>query len=195
MQQSCNDVKIMNSSAKDGEYKLWYPKQSVYLKIYCYNMSGNPSEYLTLPAGGASNYIYKGKGDQAYAGSCRGEFSKVRLILTSPVKILRTDTTFMRTTGSKCSPLRSNEIIGYGSAGGCSESRGTTGKFNIDLSGTLYQVPFDLAWQAAGFHPKMEDFRKSSDGKTISASCGGFCGFCNPSTGNHIPLDLPGNWF
>ena len=180
---------MMNPSAKDGEYRLWYPYKSKYLTIYCNDMTGNPSEYLTLPAGRASNYIYKGEGDKAYAGSCRGEFSKVRLMLGSQLKILRTDTAFMTTVGSHCTPLRGNEIPGYGSAGGC--KGGTTGHFKIDLSDTLYKIPESVYWTAGGTPPNMKNFVRSSDGKKISASCGGSCGFCNPSSGNqYIPLDM-----
>ena len=186
---------MMNSTSKDGEYELWYPETSVYLKIYCYNMTGNPSEYLTLPAGGISNYIYKGdpRNSETWGQPCRGEFSKVRLILTNPIRILRSDTTFMKTDKPKCSPLFQSDgkpigINGYGGAGDC--HGGWQGNFKIDLSGTPFKIPDDVWWKTGGSLAKVRRSVKYNNGKTVSAYCGGYCGSCVPSSGDVIPLDL-----
>ena len=57
----------------------------------------NPTEYLTLAAGAVSNYIYKGVPSNArnWGKECLGKFSKVRLVLSNPIKILRSDISFM----------------------------------------------------------------------------------------------------
>ena len=200
--QSCKNVKMINSAARDGEYELWYPRNSTFLKIFCHNITGAPTEYLTLPAGGATNYVYKGgpSNSPTWGKSCRGEFSKVRLLLTNPLRILRSDTTFMTTDEPDCSPLLRNngdptQINGYGGAGGCSGIGTSTGKFQIDLSGTFYRVRSNVSWKIEGWKdgdPRIREFMKSSDGKNISAFCGGYCGWCNPSTGKYIPLILIG---
>ena len=195
-------MKVMNSTAIDGEYMLWYPLRSRYIRIYCHNMTEKPSEYLTLPAGGSSNYIYKGSSSYsaAWGKSCRGEFSKVRLLLTHPLRILRSDVTFMATNDPTCSPLlvddgRSTTIEGYGGAGGCGGDGAGTGQFHIDLSNTFFKVPGNIYWIVQGDHPRMSRYMKSNDGQLIFGSCGGYCGACNPSSGKYIPLDLPGNYF
>ena len=192
----------MKATERDTEYKLWYPSMSLYFDVYCHNMNGSPSEYLTLPAGGASNYIYKGKPwyNMAWYGKpCRGEFSKVRLVLTDRLKILRTDTTFMTKDNPRCSLLldgngHKSTITGYGATKDCYVRRRPTGKFKIDLTGNIFRIPNDVTWKAIGYKPTMEMFIKSSDGKSISASCGGECGGCVPSSGEYIPLDLSGNF-
>ena len=192
---------MMNSAARDGEYRLWYPLKSRYITIYCHNMKGEPSEYLTLPAGGSSNYIYKGSSSDStsWGKPCRGEFSKVRLMLTQPLGILRSDITFMTTNDPKCSPLLRDDgnptmIDGYGGAGGCGGIGGSTGEFHIDLSGTLFKVPGNISWIVEGNYPKMRRYMKSNDGQLIFGLCGGYCGVCNPSSGKYVPLDLPGNY-
>ena len=115
-------------------------------------MTGNPSEYLKLPAGGASNYIYKGTpGNSASWGKpCRGEFNKVRLILTYPLKILRSKVTFMVKSDPKCSPLLRNNgkptaIEGYGGAGDCTGIGASIGEFHVNLSGTLFKIPSKIS--------------------------------------------------
>ena len=179
----------MNPTASDGEYEVWHHKYSVFISIYCHNMSGNPLEYLTLPAGGASNYVYRGKWRKPLLAPCRGEFSKVRLLLTYPLKIFRNDTTFMKTIGSKCFPY-----VGYGGAKDCEAPYSITGKFSIDLSGTPYRIPDTVSWSPKGFSAKMSNYIKSNDGQRISANCGGDCGDCNPSSGKYLPLEFKSNY-
>ena len=158
-------------------------------------MTGNPSEYLTLPAGGASNYIYKGSpsNSERWGKPCRGEFNKVRIVLRHPIRIVRSDITFMKTDKPNCSPLLqgdgdSTRINGYGGAGDC--KFGYTGKFQINLSGTLFKIPSKISWKAEGYQSQVWKMNRSIDGKTVSVSCGGYCGRCNPSSGDYIPLDL-----
>ena len=191
--QSCKDVKLMDKTSKDGEFTLWYSNKSIYIKVYCHNMTGDPSEYLSLPAGGATNYIYKGSRSNSatWGNPCRGRFNKVRLILAQSIKILRSDTTFMTTDDQKCSPL-SSYIKGYGAAGDC--VWGSSGEFKIDLSGTPYKIPNAVSWASEGYQNRMKSFVKSSDGKTVSAFCGGYCGSCNPLSGKYIPLDFSGSY-
>ena len=187
----------MNSTAQDGEYKLWYPEKSVYLNIYCHSMTGNPTEYLALPAGAASNYIHKGVPSNArnWGRQCLGKFSKVRLVLSNPIKILRSDITFMEKDDPNCNPLTPHHpgaMIGYGSAAGCNNGNWPSGYFKIDLSGTQYRIPSNVTWINTGYRKRMEQYVKSENGKTVSARCGGYCGACNPSSGEYIPLDLTG---
>ena len=159
-------------------------------------MTTNPSEYLVLPAGEESNFICKGKGvkPETYGPPCCGSFSKVKLIITNKLRIIRTDTTFMTTNGSNCSLLREKEIEGYGSAGGCFKS--TTGKFKINLSGTPYRIPADVVWIHEGWNSKIANYHKSIDRRIVSADCGGQCGFCNPTSGStYLPLELTGSYF
>ena len=197
--QSCEDIKMIDSNARDGGYKLWYPMSSVWIEIYCHNMTGKPVEYLTLPAGRETNYIYKGQAHSfpPWGSPCRGEFSKVRLILTYQPKIHRTDATFMTTNDPQCSPFtphdRTDIIDGYGSASDC--SWGNFGNFSIDLSGTIFHVPKIIEWRAYGYQSQMKNYWKSSDGKMVSATCGGYCGNCRPvSEGKYLPLNLTGRF-
>ena len=218
MPESCKQVKMISLNARDGEYNLWYPRGSTYLKIYCHNMIGSPTEYLTLPAGEASNFIYKGKKNPSYTWvnygmPCRGEFSKVRLLLTYPPKIVRNDTTFMTrkilqnngtfttASASVCwlfsyiqRGIRLFTIEGYGGAGDCLGSFSATGKFKIDLSGTLFRIPKTVLWKKNGYKTKIKDFMQLTD-QIVSATCGGYCGGCNPASGRvHLPLELTGSY-
>ena len=197
--ESCSKIHEIDPAATDGEYKLWYPSDAMYIKIYCHNMASTPSEYLTLPAGGTSNFIYKGGGGSAWGEVCRGSFSKVRLVLTSPLQIKREDIAFMATSSSTCSPLNrlpvstvSTDISGFGGATSCNYA--ASGQFKIDLSGTFYKIPDTVSWRLKGHSEVMANYFKSSDGQIVSANCGGGCGFCNPSSGTtYIPLELTGN--
>ena len=194
--QSCKEIKIKNPAALDGEYEIWFSKNSTYLRIYCHNMTTNPSEYLVLPAGGESNFICKGKGvhPETYGPPCCGSFTKVRLIITNKLQIIRTDTTFMTSSDSNCFQLKEKGIHGYGSAGGCFGS--TTGKFKIDLSGTPYSIPVDVVWIHKGWNPNIANYHKSIDRRIVSADCGGQCGVCNPTSGStFLPLELTGSYF
>ena len=177
----------MNPSATDGEYEVWHRRYSVFINIYCHNMSKNPLEYLTLPAGGTSNYVYRGKWKEL--SPCRGEFSKVRFLLTYPFKILRNDTTFMKTIGSICLPY-----VGYGGAKDCKAEYSHTGKFSIDLSGTPYRIPDAVTWSSVGWCAAMSNYIKSNDGQKVSANCGGRCGECCPSSGEYLPLEFKSNY-
>ena len=198
--QSCKEIKRMHPDAQDGEYVLWYSKCTLYIKIYCYNMMANPSEYLTLPAGKRRNYIYKGNGSYpSWGAPCRGEFSKVRLVLTYPPKILMKDKTFMTTNHQQCSPSGHDGIAGidgYGIAGDCSGPKGTTGNFSIDLSGTFVRISKNTTWEETGWEPSMKNYINSDNGQVVSANCGGYCGRCIPTSGEtYLPLDLRGDHF
>ena len=188
--QSCREIKLKKFAALDGEYDLWYSSNSTYIKIYCHNMSVDPTEYLSLPAGGESNYICKGEGSNPakYGPPCCGKFRKVRLIITSIIQILRTDTTFMTPSDSNCSPLTAKAIIGYGSAGGCNKV--ANGNFKIDLTGTLHRISMNVSWVSQGYQPKFTNYHISSNGRIVSAYCGGHCGHCNPTSGYTLPLEL-----
>ena len=99
----------------------------------------------------------------------------------------------MTTSASNCSPLRKGEIVGYGSAGGC--SGGTTGEFKINLTDTLFKIPRSVRWSPKGYGQRITNYKKSNDGQIVSANCGGSCGFCNPSSGGtYLPLDLTGSY-
>ena len=168
-------------------------------------MNKNPSEFLTLPAGRENNYIEKGKGDNInkwvkWGKPCRGEFSKIRIILKDPpclgcVRVDRKDVTFM-TTDSKCSPLkredgRPTDNSGFGGASGCYWRHHATGKFNIDLSDTMWRIPESVSWKAKGYMPAMKNFKMSADRQRVSAICGGHCGGCTPSSGEqYLPLEF-----
>ena len=209
---------MINLNARDGEYKLWYPGGSTYLKIYCHNMTGSPTEYLTLPAGGISNFIYKGDKNPEYTWvklgiPCRGEFSKVRLLLTYPPKIVRNDITFMTrkilqnngtftaTNASGCllfshtnRRILYSSIKGYGGAGDCSCEFCATGKFKIDLSGTPFRIPKTVLWNKWGYKSGIKYFMQRYD-QIVSATCGGSCGGCEPTSGGeYLPLELAGSY-
>ena len=54
MVQSCSDVKSIYSKAEDGEYTITLADGNQSL-IYCHDMSGTPTEYISLPAGPERN--------------------------------------------------------------------------------------------------------------------------------------------
>ncbi len=78
MPRTCQEVKIQNETAGDGEYFLIL-EPNTFAKIYCHNMSSSPVEYIKLVAGTSSNYAvyYHGYCDSNMRG--KSEFSMIRL--------------------------------------------------------------------------------------------------------------------
>ena len=99
---------------------------------------------------------------------------------TSDLLITRNDFQFAYSEGKE---------IAYGSAGDCyskSSEDCRQGRFSIDLSKTGAHIRGDLRWVPTGYPDNMferiTNFKSSTDGKIITANCGGSCADCEPET-------------
>ncbi len=87
MPRTCQEVKMQNETAVDGEYFLSLD-HNTFAKIYCHNMPTSPQEYIKLVAGTSSNYAAN------YHGNCssikRGisEFNMIRLSIEVFMKFI-----------------------------------------------------------------------------------------------------------
>ncbi|KAI8501946.1 hypothetical protein Bbelb_203580 [Branchiostoma belcheri] len=199
---SCSEVKSVNPAADDGEYTLhpFSADNDVSLRVYCHDMtSGNPKEFLTLPAGPEENYSIVSPDQLVYRSQCSGtlqrdqyvsragttKFRKLRIKFeNSSVEVIRDDYTF----ASTCGP---NEIS-YAHAGDCySGVQGCAkGTFKVNLIGTELKLAPGVHWALQEWYPAsltINDMFISTDRKVASARCGGACGHCWP-VGNKLNL-------
>ncbi|XP_019643715.1 PREDICTED: uncharacterized protein LOC109484793 [Branchiostoma belcheri] len=200
---SCSEMKSLNPAAGDGEYTLYpFPMDNdVSIRVYCHDMaSGNPKEFLSLPAGPDENYAIISPDKLSWEYGCTGslqspyieagttKFSKLRITLEeSRVEVIRDDYTFARTTGPNAIP--------YGHAGDCySRVQGCArGTFKVDLTGTELSLAPDTHWKLSERYPAsltVHGMFFSEDRKVASAFCGGWCGHCWP-VGDKLYLAYP----
>ncbi len=84
--RSCQEVKIKDHSAGDGEYFISL-EPDTFAKIYCHNMSSLPLEYIKLEAGTSFNYAVN------YHGNCNSSrrgishFHMIRLYIEVFIKM------------------------------------------------------------------------------------------------------------
>lgn len=187
--KSCTDISKCSGITRDGEFWIYPPAANgKRTKIYCHNMSTEPSHFVTLKNNNSfiihdeTNFLF------AYVlnNKCKSsfnpplkmvEFSKVKVQIEDML-INRTDLTFTTTTGSY--------KFAYGGTADCNgEDIINTchhfGKAIINTRGTGLIVDPTLAFGATGFRAKTYGLLRSVDGAEISYGCAGFCGYCGPS--------------
>ncbi|XP_035697814.1 uncharacterized protein LOC118430887 [Branchiostoma floridae] len=194
---SCSEAKSQNPEAGDGEYTL-YPfstNKDVSLRVYCHGMaSGNPKEFLSLPAGPDYNYatVVSDRLVDSSQWHCTGplqdpyasragttKFSKLRIQFdASKVEVIRDDYTFAQTTGPN--------DVDYGHAGDCysANQECAKGTFRVNLTGTDLALAPKVHWVMEERYPEsltINDMFISEDRKVASARCGGWCGHCWPA--------------
>ena len=177
----CNDVKMIMPQANDGEYCLRVQQDTeIHLvKIYCNNMTENPQEFLTLPAGEEENYSKTNRsGDHRLTGDVY--FSKLAINI-STLQVKGVDFTFTQTTNMKGSETGAYSPA-WGKAWACSgcDSTSTLGEVSIDLTGTVFQLPRYTQFVKGGHASCILNFMHSETFQTFSAKCGGSCGGCIP---------------
>ncbi|MCY1080679.1 GON domain-containing protein [Archangium lansingense] len=167
---NCAEVRAQNSAAPDGTYPLTLGGKQV--EVYCHDMAGTPREYLTVKTGSTTNYSYYGQGPNTSAGGQTTWYSKVRLDPAALTLVLD-DTTFSTSQGWMNFGSNFLYTSPLGSAGDCVTAYSQTGRSNIDLTGT----PFDIVpgqfvtegWVPAGSVA-------NSGSQIVNLTGGGYCG-------------------
>lgn len=185
---SCQEIRNADPTATDGEYEI-YPNEQVFT-VYCYDMAGTPHEYLTLQnTGGGSNFS---NAEQDATRSLTTWYEKVRI---DPQTLLVDigDRTFSTSQGYvDIGPRRFS--IPYAIAFDCVWYYSSTGKANIDLSGTPFAV-IDTFF-VDGYAPAGTAVFSSAD-QVVDLQGGGYCGWIGPGVqrpdlfeGPNDPLEL-----
>jgi hypothetical protein len=140
--------------------------------VYCHDMAGTPREYLALKTGPTTNYSYYGQGKNTSTDGQTTWYTKARLDPATLTLVLD-DTTFSTSQGWRSFGSTTLNTSPLGSAGDCVNLNSQTGRSNIDLTGT----PFDIVpdqFQVQGWYPAGS--ATYSGGQIVNLMGGGDCG-------------------
>lgn len=188
---SCQDIKTAHPDAADGDYALFIDKDPLRSwGVYCRDMAGTPSDYLTLvQTGTSSNYSQYTAGGNSPGTDVRTLYTRLRINPTT-YQVNTADQTFSTSTGSL---LHGNEPVTsmpFAAAMGCSR----WGVGNVDLRGTGFAVApgqFRVGGVSAS-----GSYNYSSGNQVVALSAYGGCGWVgplnsfNPFNQNGMPLPL-----
>jgi len=187
---SCQDWRnALGAAAVDGDY-LILAGQS--FTVYCNDMAGTPSEFLTLTGANYSQYTCGGASPcgtplAACANSpflsVRTDYQKVRI---DPVTLLVdiSDQIFATSTGDLWHSSTTRGCTAYvtsmpyGVAMDCVTDSSMTGVGKIDLTGTPFKVVDPFA--TGGFNAAGSATFSAGD-QVVDLAGGGFCGFETPA--------------
>jgi len=175
--QSCQDVRSRNPQASDGNYVI-SPNGDSFV-VYCYNMAGQPREYLPLvQTGPGSNYSRYASGGAVYGNDVVTLFTKVRI---DPQTLVADtgDLTFATSSGS-ISGANGVSQMPYATAADCRGGGSQTGTANIDLTGTPFIVRD--SFKSTGYLPG-GSAQPSANGRIVNLTGGGDCGDEEPVSG------------
>jgi len=184
--QTAADIVKKNPKASDGEYLLYGGEKKQYPFVaFCLGLgTDQPREYLTLVNTGpeANNSFFQS------GGSCVGtdvltQFHRLRI---NPITlVVKTDDfTFAQTHGSLTQHYFNGEKyievdqVAYATARSSLGYRNTSGRANIDLTGTPFAV--SSSFRMMGYQPSGSGFASKSR-QVVSLSGGGFAGRVCPS--------------
>ncbi|XP_048751211.2 A disintegrin and metalloproteinase with thrombospondin motifs 9-like [Ostrea edulis] len=187
--ESCVDVATCSGITTDGEYWI-YPKSSQRkrIKIFCYKLGSDPSEYITLK--NTNTFIQHDDTNWPSAfQQCSSnytpplkmaDFTKVGIQIQN-MDVNGTDYTFALLTGLVTVPFgHSRDCNGERHMQSCPHY----GSATINTRGTGLRIDLTLAWGVTeGWYAELRDFNRSTDGAEISFTCAGWCGECGPVSG------------
>ncbi|MDY7224891.1 LamG-like jellyroll fold domain-containing protein [Hyalangium rubrum] len=168
---SCAEIRAGNPIAGDSTYTLGLGGQPV--DVFCHDMAGTPREYLTLPnTGSAFNYTHYGVSDNTSPTGQTTWFTKVRFN-PATLTLLLDDTTFSTSEGW----MQFGELYIYvnplGGASDCVTFGSVTGRGNIDLRGTPFDIVLDQ-FVLGGNEPAGS--ATFSGTQIVNLTGGGYCG-------------------
>ncbi|WP_224368779.1 LamG-like jellyroll fold domain-containing protein [Hyalangium versicolor] len=168
---SCAEIHTSNPAAGDGSYTLGIGDQRV--DVFCHDMAGTPREYVVLPhTGSTTNYSYYGQGPNTSADGLTTWFSQVRLD-PATLTLLLDDTTFSTSQGWIWFDTGYQYSRALGIAADCVMPESDSGRSNIDLTGT----PFDIVpdqFHLVGAWPAGSAIFSSP--QSVNLKGGGYCG-------------------
>ena len=187
--ESCQDIRDANPGAGDGDYAISPNSQT--FTVYCHNMTGTPSEYLTLAnTGGNFNYGQYTAGGASPGSNVRTNYTKVRLN-PATLTVNTGDQVFSSLNGELNHSGGSLVVksMPYGTAMGCNGS--ANGTANIDLTGTPFAVNDTFTPGGAG--PSGSATFSSND-QVVQVTGGGFCGWNGPNPTIFNPVNITGTF-
>jgi Big-like domain-containing protein/GON domain-containing protein len=157
--RNCYEVRFQNPMAVDGDYVI-EPVQGRPFTVYCKDLESAPREYLTLVnTGGDYNFGQYSAGGASLGTDVRTNYTRIRIDPMTLLVDLR-DSTFSTSTGALCHnqwsypPCLDPYLFTsrpYGIAFDCVGFNTSTGRANIDLTGTPFAV--DDTFAAWGWYP------------------------------------------
>jgi hypothetical protein len=200
--KSCSEVRQQDPSASDGEYIL--DLQGKTASIYCADMSGTPTEYITLALTGPDvNYsFFPGSHvDHRYRWylitgvNAHTSYLKIRI---DPVSLVvdQTDVTFTNKISvgvngydwSNPSFNPTPKTANYATASDCYNMYSNRGKANVNLSGTDFAIDDSVVFSTQGW-AQNGSFTMNEERQVVDMTGGGWCG----GTGPEGPLKLKVN--
>ncbi len=186
--ETCQDIRDADPSAGDGDYEI-YPNGNMFT-VYCHDMSGTPSDYLTLVnTGGNFNYGQYTAGGASFGSTVRTNYSKVRL---DPINLLVNigDQTFASSVGSLShgGPVTSMSL---GTAAACISGWNAAGRANVDLTGTPFFVNDTFS---VGGNDAAGAATFSAGNQVVNVTGGGYCGWNLPSLWAYNPFNGAGGF-
>lgn len=184
---SCAQVLQQSPGATDGEYVLYLHGDATRpFLIYCYNMAGQPVEYLSLANPNYALISYP-------EGALITQYSKIRLNPSSLI-VDRTDRTFATFPGEAAGYQSLSgegypvQVSDYGRAEGCNRAdpNAPVGQAVIDLSGLPFQVSAEVVFEGSGNEMSQQVTDISPDRKVVTLTVNGRCAHSQPIT----PLTL-----
>lgn len=180
---SCQGIVDQGLSTGDGDYTIFASGRP--FTVYCDDMAGTPSEFLTLTGTNFSQYTCGGASPCGATACANSPFSSVRTdyqkVRIDPVTLLVdiNDQTFATSTGDlwHSSTTRGCTLyitsMAYGVAQDCLGAFTQTGVGKIDLTGTPFKVVDPFA--TVGFLPAGSATFSAGD-QVVDLTGGGFCG-------------------
>ncbi|NJO17525.1 MAG: hypothetical protein HC877_17850 [Thioploca sp.] len=194
--ESCQDILTADPSASDGEYAI-YPERQIF-PVYCHNMaSGTPEEYLTLQnTGGNFNFSQYRAGGASPGTTVVTYYTKIRFHPDTLI-VDTGDQTFAQSSGSLWHPPKQVQWMPYGSAMDCLSNFSSSGRGNVDLTGTPFEVDdrFGIAgWRAAGSISDANQLLSTTSvavsSQVVNLKGGGYCGWA--SIAGNVPPNSGG---
>jgi hypothetical protein len=185
---TCQEVRDADPSASDGDYEI-FPNGNAFT-VYCHDMAGTPSDYLTLAnTGGNFNFGQYTAGGAVPGTTVKTNYNRVRL---DPVNMIINigDQTFSSSVGgvNHGGPVTS---MPYGVAMACVSSSNPAGRANVDLRGTPFFV--DDTFTVGGYYGAgAATF--SSGNQVVDVTGGGYCGWNTPSPYLYHPVNTSGGF-
>ncbi|WNG23763.1 hypothetical protein F0U62_06775 [Cystobacter fuscus] len=177
---TCAKVREQNPAASDGTYVLSLVHGTRDVQVYCHDMAGTPREYLTLPkTGSTTNYAHYGQSPNTSAGGLKSWYTKARFD-PATLALNLGDTTFSTSEGWVRYGTNYVYSQGLGGAADCAAPHSQTGRGNIDLTGT----PFDIVpnqFQLNGYLPAGS--ATPSGSQIVNLAAGGYCGAIGTADG------------
>ncbi|WP_224241231.1 GON domain-containing protein [Hyalangium gracile] len=184
---TCKEISAADALAPDGEYTLYFNKDLFQpWSVWCHNMAGTPSEYLSLVQQGASsNYSQYTAGGYSPGTDVRTTFTRLRIDPLT-LRVNTSDQTFSTSTGSLRHGSTQVTSMPYATAMGCDR----WGMGNIDLRGTPFAV---AAGQIGigGVSTGGSTYSYSSGNQVVGLSGYGKCGWVAP-VGSFNPFNQSG---